>query len=502
MHGATSQYATWTDWKRLQDKRLHALLLVTIFLVAALSQIPAAKAITNYTVTSHTMCKNVASNWVCQGETHAFDASDTRAYVFFVVKMGETGTITASSVWHYQSGSKEGGDDWGSSDVKAGESWYFREGISIKGDKASLRGFWTVDVSIEGKLAFTEKFTIGPYYEARVEMKGVPETVSIPVKIDGEGYGEIKGGEVKKLGFAPGTSHTLSIANKETPGDTGVRYLAQEDTWNFTGEGSHSFSFTEQDQLNIEVDPRDAATAFGTGWYNKTATVNLSIPETVAAGEGTQYARKAIIVDGQEVSTPPTSVTMDKPHLITVRYQKQYSLNLTSDYGEPEGEGWYDEGTEAKFSVTSPQPEPGILGLLGGKVVFQAWTGDSTAKSPAAKIKMDGPKTVRAVWTTDDTQAYIILGGIAAAIVVAIVAVLLLTRRKGRGPPAAAAPVGPIAPAPVPYAPVVTPQAPAIAPPPVARAPPPGMKFCVHCGQPIPQASKFCTNIKCGMPQQ
>jgi hypothetical protein len=487
----------------LKDKRLHALLLVTIFLVAALSQIPAAKAITNYTVTSHTMCKSVTSNWVCQGETHAFDASDTSAYVFFKVQMGETGTITASDVWHYQSGSQESVTDWGSTDVKAGASWLYRSHISIKGDKASLRGFWTVDVSIEGKLAFTEKFTIGPYYEARVEMKGVPETVSIPVKIDGEGYGEIKGGEVKKLGFAPGTSHALSIAKKEIPGDMGVRYLAQEDTWEFSGEGSHSFSFAEQYQLTVEVDPAGTITISGAGWYDKGATANLGeMPAVVAVTEGTQFARKAVLVDGLEVTTAPTSTTMDKPHTVKVQYQKQHYLKVTSDSGAAEGEGWYDEGTDAKLSVTSPQPELGILGMLGGKLTFQAWTGDFTGNSPAAKIKMDGPKTVHAVWKTDDTQAYIILGGIAAAIVVAIVAVLLLTRRKGRGPPAAAAPVGPIAPAPVPYAPVVTPPVPAIAPPPVARAPPPGMKFCVHCGQPIPQAAKFCTNIKCGMPQQ
>jgi predicted nucleic acid-binding Zn ribbon protein len=35
-----------------------------------------------------------------------------------------------------------------------------------------------------------------------------------------------------------------------------------------------------------------------------------------------------------------------------------------------------------------------------------------------------------------------------------------------------------------------------------AIALPPRTKFCIRCGQPIPHTARFCTNIKCGMPQQ
>jgi hypothetical protein len=55
-------------------------------------------------------------------------------------------------------------------------------------------------------------------------------------------------------------------------------------------------------------------------------------------------------------------------------------------------------------------PETGLLGSLGGKRVFQEWSGDLISDSRIATIEMDGPKTVEAKWTTDYSQAYVILG--------------------------------------------------------------------------------------------
>lgn len=255
-----------------------AVLLFAILIVTPLSSVPPVSAITQYTLLWHKMCKN-AKNFECKGETHAFDAKDEYAYVLFHVKMEEAGEFGGPTVdWYYQSDSMEYSYTFEDSHVKKGEPWWFWNRLPIRDDKADMRGFWRVEVTgPAGEQLFTDEFTIGPFYQVRIDVGGLPGTVGISIKVDGERYGEIKGGEVKKLGFAPGTSHTLSLAKKEIPGDTGVRYVTQEDTWEFSGEGSHSFSYTEQYQLTIEVDPSDTTTISGAGWYDKGATANLGL---------------------------------------------------------------------------------------------------------------------------------------------------------------------------------------------------------------------------------
>ena len=118
---------------------------------------------------------------------------------------------------------------------------------------------------------------------------------------------------------------------------------------------------------------------------------------------------------------------------LTATFKTQYELKVVSDLGDPQGSGWYDAGSIATFSVTSPQPETGLFGSLGGKVIFQRWTGCSTpntAQHRTADIVMDSPKTVQAQWTTDNSVPYMILGGIGLALVVVIILALLLMRRK------------------------------------------------------------------------
>lgn len=87
-------------------------------------------------------------------------------------------------------------------------------------------------------------------------------------------------------------------------------------------------------------------------------------------------------------------------------------LNIESDYGEPQGEGWYLEGTEATINVTSPN---GVL----ARNVFTGWRGEPiTDNESTTTILMSRPKTVVAKWHKDYSQLYMLIGGIVAALVV------------------------------------------------------------------------------------
>nr|MDO8099458.1 hypothetical protein [Candidatus Njordarchaeota archaeon] len=124
------------------------------------------------------------------------------------------------------------------------------------------------------------------------------------------------------------------------------------------------------------------------------------------------------------------SFSSDSTH--TFSYVKQCFLKVESGFGSCLGEGWYNEGENAAFSVNPPSlPTSGLLGSLGAKYVFDRWSGDSSIASAEGTIIINGPKRISAVWREDYSQPAIVLsllgifGGSAA---------LLSTRyaKKGR----------------------------------------------------------------------
>lgn len=64
----------------------------------------------------------------------------------------------------------------------------------------------------------------------------------------------------------------------------------------------------------------------------------------------------------------------------------QYPLEIISDRGNPQGAGWYDVGSTAKWSVTSPCP--GATGVR------------SVTTTPSGTIEMTEPRTITIAWAT------------------------------------------------------------------------------------------------------
>ena len=273
-----------------------------------------------------------------------------------------------------------------------------------------------------------------------------------------------------------------------------------------SGSASKSSNFTisvtDKAQLTITLPSSVTAAVDGANQTAGNVTISLqpgkhtiSVPETVPLTSGSQL-RFDHWSDGSKLASRVDDLENDTT--LAATYVTQYSLSLTDPSAS--GAGWYDAGSKATFSVTIAQPESGFFGTLGGKRTFQQWTGDSTDSSLSASIQMDGPKKVGAQWSVDNTQPYIILGGIAAAIVVAILLAILMTKRKSRPPMKAQPTTEETKPTSVP--PTLTPTARKKKEAPTPSGPPPGNKFCVFCGQTIPLSARFCTNIKCGKPQQ
>jgi len=176
-------------------------------------------------------------------------------------------------------------------------------------------------------------------------------------------------------------------------------------------------------------------------------------------------------------------------------YETECQLTVTSPFGDVTGAGWYKKGSTASFSVSPTAPLEGFLGMLGGKRVFQKWTGDSSATSPSSTIVMDAPHQVAALWQEDIMMPMIIIVGLAAGLAIVVIVVIISRRGRGKAMP--------------------TPPLPTEAPTPITPPPPPTQevgpatpepsqiltkKHCMLCGEELPLAAGFCR--KCGAKQE
>jgi hypothetical protein len=304
-------------------------------------------------------------------------------------------------------------------------------GYSIsKSFTANTIGHWTMtfqaDDFCSGYSTAQTAFDVTPdTYEVSITLNGVPAQYSSQLQVDGQPQGTVSGGEIKKVSFKIDTSHSLAV-DQYVPGDTGVRYYCAQNTASVTSAGSLTFAYQTQYQFTVNTDPNAVTQVTGGGWFSAGSSAQTSqVPQTIAGAAGTQYSFKGWEVDGILQSGSSVTVIMDKPHTAIAKYTTQYQLVVDSPYGDPQGSGFYDSGSTAQFSVTSP------TGFLIQQV-FVKWEGDFTGDSPQGSVAMNSPKVIHATWRTDYTQLYIAVAAIAAVAVVA--AFLLLRRRKGTAP--------------------------------------------------------------------
>jgi len=95
---------------------------------------------------------------------------------------------------------------------------------------------------------------------------------------------------------------------------------------------------------------------------------------------------------------PSSPITVTADISVTGNYGIQYYLTVSSPYGTPSGQGWYDSGSTAYASLTSGTVDHGN----GTRRVFTNWNGDASGTNYAQSnpITMNGAKTAIANWKT------------------------------------------------------------------------------------------------------
>jgi uncharacterized membrane protein len=184
---------------------------------------------------------------------------------------------------------------------------------------------------------------------------------------------------------------------------------------------SYTFAYETQYQLTVQNDFGGSVSE--SGWYVDGSSVNLNTDPMVQSSQDTRHVFVAWTLNGADMNTAQTTITMNQPYSAIAKYTKQYYVDVRSDYGNPSGSGWYDEGSKATIQVDKELPLDGLSGALGGKRVFDHWSGAGTASGAnIAEISVDAPKLVAANWSVDMTWPYVIMVLLVSAIVVVILA--------------------------------------------------------------------------------
>jgi hypothetical protein len=184
-------------------------------------------------------------------------------------------------------------------------------------------------------------------------------------------YGDLVGGEWWEEGMIA----TWSVTSP-WPGDPGVQYIADQTSGSVLMDSPKTVIVTWTTQYYLTIEPPDFGDPQGAGWYDAGTTAHWSVTSPVAGGTGIQY-----------VASPSSGdVVMSSPQTVTVSWTTQYYLTVVSAYGAPTGEGWYNASAIAHWTVTDP-----VSGGEGIQYVTSPTSGD---------VVMDSPQTVTIVWTT------------------------------------------------------------------------------------------------------
>jgi len=268
-------------------------------------------------------------------------------------------------------------------------------------------------------------FNVSPNtYDVSVSFSGLPPQVPVAVHVDGQSEGTMQGSEIKTLTFPINTVHNVTV-DQFVQGNTGVRYYCGQNSWSVSSSTSRTFTYQTQYYFTVTATPTSITQVSGSGWFPAGTSVQTNqAPATISGGAGIQYVLKGWMVDGAPQSGNPLSITLDGPHTATATYTTQYQLVVDSQYGNPQGAGYYNAGTAAQFSVTSPSGFP-------VQQIFVGWQGDYNGTLPQGTLTMDKPHEVHAVWST----SYLLLIGIVVVAAAVVGGLLFWRTRRGGGPP-------------------------------------------------------------------
>ena len=133
----------------------------------------------------------------------------------------------------------------------------------------------------------------------------------------------------------------------------------------------------------------------GSGWYDAGQIDTVGVKSSII--QNTTGER--ILLTGWNSTIPgdnaTSQITVHAPVILLAKWKTQYELNLQSAYGNPQGAGWYDAGTNVPINIQALLNYPNST-----RRVFTGWTGDYTGQSTNITVQMNSPEAITANWAT------------------------------------------------------------------------------------------------------
>jgi hypothetical protein len=225
--------------------------------------------------------------------------------------------------------------------------------------------------------------------------------------------------------YKEGSTASISITPYLEGPDT--RHYFTRWSGSYTGDSAQA-SFTMTAPKTVKANWRheylltidsDYGQPAGSGWYKEGATADISITPYLEEPDAKHYFTGW---SGNYTGDEPTaSLVMNNPKTVAANWRHEYLLTINSEYGQPTGSGWYQEGETASVAV---KPVQGII--IRHK--FTGWSGDLSAAAASATLTVDSPKVISANWRADYIQLYILIAGIVVLVLTPII--VLVVRRK------------------------------------------------------------------------
>ena len=211
------------------------------------------------------------------------------------------------------------------------------------------------------------------------------------------------------------TSYTYDALPTNIWVDSGTTY-----SWTSTVAGStgEQFVYTDDSGLTSPIGAAGTDTATYETQYLVTYVASgnanpVTVPsnEWVISGDsatGTFSAGATVggVMDTFVSDDAPSSITA--PTTITGLYQVSYYLTVSSAYGSPIGQGWYNAGTTTTFGVTSPD----VAGTT--QYVLSGWAssdnGGYSGTDVSQSVTMNNPITESTSWTTQVSNTFTATG--------------------------------------------------------------------------------------------
>jgi len=143
---------------------------------------------------------------------------------------------------------------------------------------------------------------------------------------------------------------------------------------------------------------------FGSGWYDTGTAATISVQSPVSFQNNTRYVFAGWNATAQKQGSN-WKLVVSAPMAVNAQWNVQYLVQVDSAYGNPQGSGWYDAGTNAQVSIV-PQVDQGN----GTRRTFNGWFGDYSGSDPTFTLKVGAPRIIRAKWATQYQLAFKVNG--------------------------------------------------------------------------------------------